>query len=75
MTHETVLLDLDRLASTTYNIMQTVIAVNAIDSQREGAVSIVVTIGTLGNLTGLSTGLPFQPPGWWRSTGMLSRLG
>jgi hypothetical protein len=42
MTHETVLLDLDRLASTTYNIMQTVIAVNAIDSEREGAVSIVV---------------------------------
>lgn len=42
MTHETVLLDLDRLASTTYNIMQTVIAVNAIDSQREGAVSGVM---------------------------------
>lgn len=41
MTHETVLLDLDRLSSTTYNIMQTVIAVNAIDSEREGAVSIV----------------------------------
>jgi len=63
MTHETVLLDLDRLASTTYNIMQTVIAVNAIDSQREGAVSGVMQSTLTDSLTGLLTGLSLQPPG------------
>ena len=62
MTHETVLLNLDRLASMTYNIMQTVIAVNAIDSQREGAVSGVIQLTLTDGLTGLLTGLSLQPP-------------
>lgn len=41
LTHETILLDLDQYGAMTYNIMQTVIAVNAIDSEREGQVSRV----------------------------------
>ncbi|KAF8321183.1 hypothetical protein DL93DRAFT_2224228 [Clavulina sp. PMI_390] len=36
MTHETVLLELDEYAAITYNVMQTVIAVNAVDSERVG---------------------------------------
>ena len=37
-THSTVLLDLDYYGAKTYNIMQTAIAVNAVDSERAGPV-------------------------------------
>ncbi len=39
-THSTILLDLDYYAAKTYNMMQTAIAVNAVDSERTGPVRI-----------------------------------